>query len=100
MSAAEAETHIQILQTVPAEGVFAALTEHLRAALVPLDVDATHGALFDGHVGATVGAGPVFEETRHIRNVVSRSVVECEAKKTSRVSRPHVKSLFSNTLKG
>lgn len=47
-------THIQILQTVPAEGVFAALTQHLCTTLVPLDVDTAHGTLFDGHVGLAV----------------------------------------------
>lgn len=52
------ETHIQVLQTVPAEGVFAALTQHLRTALVPLDVDTAHGTLLDRQVGVTVGAGP------------------------------------------
>lgn len=49
---------IQILQTVPAEGVFAAFTQHLCTSLVPLDVDATHWALLDGHVGVTVGVVP------------------------------------------
>ena len=63
------ETHVQILQTVPAESVFAALTEHLCTALVPLDVDTTHGTLFDGNVGVTVGEGE-----RHTRNPVNRSV--------------------------
>lgn len=43
-------THIQILQAVPAEGVLAALAEHLCTALVPLDVNATHGALLDGRL--------------------------------------------------
>lgn len=51
-------THVQVLQTVPAEGVFAALAQHLRTALVPLDVDAAHGTLFDGRVRVAVGAGP------------------------------------------
>lgn len=45
---------IQILQTVPAEGVFAAFTQHLCTALVSLDVDTTHRTLLDGHVGVTV----------------------------------------------
>lgn len=48
-------THIQVLQTVPAERVLAALAQHLCTALVPLDVDATHGALLDGSVGVPVG---------------------------------------------
>lgn len=51
---------IQILQTVPAEGVFAALAQHLGTALVPLNVDATHRTLLDGHVRVAVGAGPAF----------------------------------------
>lgn len=51
-------THVQVLQTVPAEGVFAALAQHLRAALVPLDEDAAHGTLLDGQVGVAAGAGP------------------------------------------
>lgn len=51
---------IQILQTVPAEGVFAALTQHLCTALVPLDVDTTHGTLLDWHVRVAVGVGPAF----------------------------------------
>lgn len=51
-------THIQVLQTVPAEGVFTALAQHLCAALVPLNVDAAHGTLLDGQVGVAVGAGP------------------------------------------
>lgn len=51
---------IQILQTVPAEGVFAALTQHLCTALVPLDVDATHRTLLDGHVRVAVRGGPAF----------------------------------------
>lgn len=62
MSKAAGETHIQILQTVPAEGVFAALTQHLCTALVPLDVDTTHRTLLDGHVRVAVGAGPVYRE--------------------------------------
>lgn len=57
------ETHVQVLQTVPAEGVFAALAQHLRAALVPLDVDAAHGTLLDGQVAGAVRAGPA-ERTR------------------------------------
>lgn len=61
------ETHIQVLQAVPAEGVFAALTQHLCAALVPLDVDTTHGTLLDGHVGVAVGVGPAHREGRHRR---------------------------------
>lgn len=52
------ETHVQVLQTVPAEGVFAALAQHLGTALVPLDVDAAHGALLDGQVGGGVRAAP------------------------------------------
>lgn len=56
------ETHIQILQTVPAEGVLAALTQHLCAALVPLDVDTTHWTLLDGHVRVAVRADPVYRE--------------------------------------
>lgn len=52
------ETHIHILQTVPAEGVFAALTQHLCTALVPLDVDTAHRTLLDWHVRVTVRAGP------------------------------------------
>lgn len=50
-------THVQVLQTVPAEGVPAALAQHLRTALVPLDVDAAHRTLLDGQRVA-VGAGP------------------------------------------
>lgn len=38
--------------------MFAALAQHLRAALVPLDVDAAHGTLLDGRVGVAVRAGP------------------------------------------
>lgn len=38
--------------------MFAALAQHLRAALVPLDVDAAHGTLLDEQVGVGVGAGP------------------------------------------
>lgn len=57
------ETHIQTLQTVPAEGVFAALTQHLCTALVPLDVDSTHRALLDD-VRDAVGANPVDAEKR------------------------------------
>lgn len=52
------DTHVQVLQTVPAEGVFAALAQHLGTALVPLDVDAAHGTLLDGPVGVAVRAGP------------------------------------------
>lgn len=43
-------THIQGLQAVPAEGVFAVLAHHLGAALVSLDVDFTLGAALDGGV--------------------------------------------------
>lgn len=57
-------THIQVLQTVPAEGVFAALAQHLCAALVPLDVGATHGALLDGQVRTAVAADPAQTGTR------------------------------------
>lgn len=38
--------------------MFAALAQHLGAALVPLDVDAAHGALLDGQVGGGVRAAP------------------------------------------
>lgn len=51
------DTHVQVLQTVPAEGVFAALAQHLSTALVPLDVDAAHGTLLDGQVRVAVRAG-------------------------------------------
>lgn len=51
-------THVQVLQTVPTEGVFAALAQHLRAALVPLDVDAAHRTLLDGQIGIAAGASP------------------------------------------
>lgn len=51
---------IQILQAVPAEGVFAAFTEHLGTALVSLNVDATHGTLLDGSVRVTVGEASAF----------------------------------------
>lgn len=54
------ETHIQILQAVPAEGVFAALTQHLGTALVSLDVDTTHRTLLDGHIRVTVRAKSVY----------------------------------------
>lgn len=56
---AAGRTHIQILQTVPAEGVFAALTQHLGTALVPLNVDTAHWTLFDERVGVVVSADPV-----------------------------------------
>lgn len=59
-------THIQILQTVPAEGVFAALTQHLGTALVPLNVDTAHWTLFDGHVRVVVSADPVTGKISHI----------------------------------
>lgn len=52
------ETHIQVLQAVPAEGVFAAHAQHLRAALVPLDVGAAHGALLDRQVRTAVATDP------------------------------------------
>lgn len=76
-------THIQILQTVPAEGVFAALTQHLCTALVPLDVDTTHRTLLDGHVRVAVRAGPVDggEDTGDIRYVVNGGTLEYEATK-------------------
>lgn len=49
--------------------MFAALAQHLCAALVPLDVGATHGALLDGHVSITIRADPVFPERgAHIRS--------------------------------
>lgn len=56
------ETHIQILQTVPAEGVLAAFTQHLCAALVPLDVDTTHRTLLDGHVRVVLREDPEYQE--------------------------------------
>lgn len=43
-------THIQGLQTVPAERVLAVLAHHLRAALVPLDVDFTFWTPLDRRV--------------------------------------------------
>lgn len=43
-------THIQGLQTVPAEGVLAVLAHHLCAALVPLYVDFTFWTTFDWRV--------------------------------------------------
>lgn len=49
---------VQVLQTVPAEGVFTAFAQHLSAALVPLDVDAAHRTLFDGRF--TVRAASAF----------------------------------------
>lgn len=36
--------------------MLAALAQHLCAALVPLDVDAAHGALLDGSIRVPVGA--------------------------------------------
>lgn len=38
--------------------MFAALAQHLRTALVPLDVDAAHGTLLDGQVRVALRAGP------------------------------------------
>lgn len=59
------ETHVQVLQTVPAEGVFAAHAQHLCAALVPLDVGAAHGALLDRQVRtAAVATDPAHTGTR------------------------------------
>lgn len=58
------ETYIQVLQTVPAEGVFAAHAQHLRAALVPLDVGAAHGALLDRQVQTAVATDPAQIGTR------------------------------------
>lgn len=49
-SGARSCTHVQRLEAVPAEGVFAVLTHHLGAPLVPLDVDLALGAAFDGCV--------------------------------------------------
>lgn len=95
-------THIQILQTVPAEGVFAALAQHLCTALVPLNVDTTHRTLFDGHIRVTVGAGPVDGEkdTGDIRYAVNGGTLEYVATRASGVSRHGVKSLFSSRVKG
>lgn len=100
-------THIQILQTVPAEGVFAAFTQHLRTALVPLDVDTTHRTLLDGHVGVAVRVGPVDGwgrrrggNTGGIKYAVNRGTLEYEATLVSRASRQSVKSLFSSRVKG
>lgn len=59
---------IQTLQAVPAESVSAVFTQHLSTALVPLDVDATQGALLDGHVGVAVGERPVFMSWRGENN--------------------------------
>lgn len=56
------KTHIQILQTVPAEGVLAAFTQHLCTALVPLNVDTTHWTLLDGHVGVVLREDPEDQE--------------------------------------
>lgn len=58
------ETHIQVLQTVPAESVFAAHAQHLRAALVPLDVGAAHGTLLDRQVRTAVANDPAQTRTR------------------------------------
>lgn len=44
------EVIVQRLQAVPAEGVLAVLTHHLRAALIPLDVHPALGAALDGRV--------------------------------------------------
>lgn len=41
------KTHIQGLQTVPAEGMFAVLAHHLCTTLVPLDVNFTFGTALD-----------------------------------------------------
>ena len=43
-------THIQGLEAVPAEGVFAVLTHHLGTAFVPLNVDLALGAALDWRV--------------------------------------------------
>lgn len=49
--------------------MFAALAQHLCAALVPLDVGATHGALLDGHVSVAIQADPVYREGgAHVRS--------------------------------
>lgn len=63
------ETHIQVLQTVPAEGVFAAHAQHLRTALVSLDVGGAHGALLDRQVQAAVATDPAQTRTKagHVR---------------------------------
>lgn len=62
MRCSVSETHIQVLQTVPAEGVLAAFTQHLCTALVPLDVDTTHWTLLDGHVRVVLREDPEYQE--------------------------------------
>lgn len=44
------EVVVQRFQAVPAEGVLAALTHHLRTSLIPLDVHPALGAALDGCV--------------------------------------------------
>lgn len=87
------ETHIQVLQTVPAEGVFAAHAQHLGAALVPLDVGAAHGALLDRQVRTAVAAEPAqnVDESRREEHVSGST---WEAKSTDTQA-----SLFSEQRK-
>lgn len=47
-SRAQGRTHVQRLEAVPAEGVFAVLAHHLGTPFVPLDVDLALGAALDG----------------------------------------------------
>lgn len=89
------KTHVQVLQTVPAEGVFAALAQHLRAALIPLDVGATHGALLDGQVRTAVG-----DEPAH-RGREQQTGTRCQGLTPGEVtSRDMQASLFSEQTEG
>lgn len=59
-----ASTYVQRLQAVPAEGVLAVLTHHLRAALIPLDVHSALGAALDGRVTLFHLEGRAMGDTR------------------------------------
>ena len=57
-------TYVQRLQAIPAEGVLAVLTHHLRAALIPLDVHPALGAALDGRVALFHLEGRAVGDTR------------------------------------
>lgn len=96
------KTHIQVLQTVPAEGVFAALAQHLRAALVPLDVGATHGALLDRQVRTAVGDDPAQPGREQQRGTCVRLNPGSYARRHAGliILRAEERSLFSSRVKG
>lgn len=81
--------------------MFAALAQHLCAALVPLDVGATHGALLDGHVSVAIRAHPVYQDdSRGHTSGLSRELLSKDMRASLVSRQSEEKSLFSGKARG